>query len=460
MKLFSFLLLSWIVAQTFYFGSYGPDLGPLSAVRPDRVLFVLMAISFAWGWYRHQTVRSKWEWPERLLLIVTTLCVVSFLMSGSLYDDRDGKNKWLNALFNITVFPCATFFWVRALPYRKEFALSVLKVLCWLGAYLSFTAVCEHYEWQSLVWPAYIMDESLGTHFGRARGPFMESVAMGRVLTMVFAAWLVLRLETKPLMQKFAALALVLSLGGIYFTATRGPWLGLGLVLITFLVFESPVRKTVLRLIACIAIAAAVGLSNKFSLGQNNLFFGRQNTVTDRIVTWIVSMDMVKAHPVFGIGFGRFNAQWENYYKPSGGPDALDFDGFDGSHNSWLSIAAEVGLPGLLLYLVMVVLMLRRCLQTYRSLGSEQAFERSFILMTVGLLAAYVLTGWFSDLRWNTVQNTLMFLMLGLVTAIGRDEQTKGREPQDEDAGTAPLQRPDEDVTQSTEDLVGYGISS
>jgi hypothetical protein len=108
----------------------------------------------------------------------------------------------------------------------------------------------------------------------------------------------------------------------------------------------------------------------------------------------------------------------------------------------------------------MVLLMLRRCLQTYRSLSSEQAFERSFILMTVGLLAAYVLTGWFSDLRWNTVQNTLMFLMLGLVTAMGRDVQTKAREPQDEDAGTAPLQHPDEDVTQSTEDLVGSGISS
>src|SRR5262249_12447459 len=198
MNLFSFLLLSWIVAQTFYFGSYGPDLGPLSAVRPDRVLFILMAISFARGWLQGKTVVTKWGWPERLLVVLTSLCAISFLVSGSLYDVSDGKNKWLNALFNITVFPCATFFWVRALPYRKEFAISVLKVVCLLGVYLSFTAVCEHYEWESLVWPAYIMDESLGTHFGRARGPFMESVAMGRVLTMVFASWLVLRLETRP----------------------------------------------------------------------------------------------------------------------------------------------------------------------------------------------------------------------------------------------------------------------
>jgi len=457
MKLFNFLLLSWIVAQTFYFGNYGPDLGPLSAVRPDRVLFILMAISFVWGWARHKTVATKWEWPERLLVGLTTLCIVSFLVSGSLNDDSDGKNKWLNALFNITVFPCATYFWVRALPYRTEFAVSVLKVLCFLGVYLSFTAVCEHYEWQSLVWPAYIMDESLGTHFGRARGPFMESVAMGRVLTMVFAGWLVLRLASKPLLRNFATFCLVLTLAGIYFTATRGPWLGLGLVLITFLVSETPVRKTVLRLVACIAVSAAIGLSNKFSLGQNNLFFGRQNTVTDRIVTWLVSMDMIKAHPVFGIGFGRFNAKWEDYYKPSNG---LEFDGFDGSHNTWLSVAAEVGLPGLALYLVMAVLMWRRCLNTYRSLDPEHTFERSFILMVVGLLAAYVLTGWFSDLRWNTVQNTLMFLMLGLVSAMSRDLEKQRSDVDNEDASETPLESSHELVVSSTDEMAGSPVSS
>ena len=37
------------------------------------------------------------------------------------------------------------------------------------------------------------------------------------------------------------------------------------------------------------------------------------------------------------------------------------------------------------------------------------------------LVSMYVFTGWFSDLRWNTVQNTLMFLMLGVVAAMERD---------------------------------------
>jgi len=60
-----------------------------------------------------------------------------------------------------------------------------VEVPVFAGAYLSLTGVFEHFNCTSgLVWPDYIMDEQLGTQFGRSRGPFMESVAMGRVLTM------------------------------------------------------------------------------------------------------------------------------------------------------------------------------------------------------------------------------------------------------------------------------------
>jgi len=39
--------------------------------------------------------------------------------------------------------------------------------------------------------------------------------------------------------------------------------------------------------------------------------------------------------------------------------------------------------------------------------------EKSLLVMVMGLVSMYVVTGWFSDLRWTTVQNTLVFLLLG-----------------------------------------------
>jgi len=262
------------------------------------------------------------------------------------------------------------------------------------------------------------MDPDLGTHFERSRGPLMESVAMGRVLTMVFGCWLVLRLEAGPFLRKVAIVSIPVTMASVYFTATRGPWIGFALVCLIFLVFKTPVRRTVGWLTVCIVIAAVFGVTHKFSIGENNLFLERQNTVTDRVVTWLVSGRMIDANPLFGIGFGRFNVEWPNYYKEFQG---FDFTGFDGSHNTFLTMAAEEGLPTLGLYFLMAFLIWRRCLRVYRQLDPGLTFERTFVVMVMGILLLYVFTGWFSDLRWNTLQNTLMFLMLGLVAAMERD---------------------------------------
>jgi O-antigen ligase len=172
------------------------------------------------------------------------------------------------------------------------------------------------------------------------------------------------------------------------------------------------------RLIICILIAAALGVGSKFSIGKSNLFLKREDTVTDRVVTWLVSGRMIEANPVLGIGFGRFNVEWPNYYKEFQG---FNFTSFDGSHNTFLTAAAEVGLPTLGLYILMAFLMWRRCFRVYRQLDPGLTFERTFVVMVMGILLLYVFTGWFSDLRWNTLQNTLMFLMLGLVAAMERD---------------------------------------
>jgi len=418
MKAFRVFLFSWIIVQTFYFGPYGPDLVFLKQIRPHDVLFVLTLLSFLSAWLGGKTVPSRMEWPERLLLLLGGILAASFLLGGAAFDETTSK-KWLGTLLNFTFYPFSAYFFVRAFPYRKEFVVGVLKVICFLGIYLAITGMFEHYQpLNALVWPGYIMDPGLGSHFGRSRGPFMESVAMGRVLTMAFACWLVLRLEGGPFLRKVAMFSIPVTMASVYFTNTRGPWVGFALICLIFVVFKTPVRRTVCWLTVCIVIVASAGITHKFALGENNLFLARQGTVTDRVVTWLVSGRMIEANPLLGIGFGRFNVEWPNYYKEFQG---FDFTGFDGSHNTFLTMAGEVGLPTFGLSLLMAFLMWRRCFRVYRQLDPGLTFERTFVVMVMGILSLYLFTGWFSDLRWNTLQNTLMFLLLGVVAAMRRD---------------------------------------
>jgi O-antigen ligase len=411
------ILCLWIVAQMLYFGEFGPDLGPLSFIRPDRALFVLLVAAFIRLALKKELNFARLTKAEYLMVAVALLCTISLIVFKGNDDETTGKNKWLNALFNITYYPFITYFMVRSLPYRREALVRILWLLCLLGIYLSWTGIFEHFQVKALVWPRYILDPSLGTHFERSRGPFMESVAMGRVLTITFAAFLVVAVELQGVGRSLVRLFAILSLVAVYYTYTRGPWLGLALVLGVFLFCRTRLRSTARTIMIVLSISALIGIGSKFSLTQGTLFSQRQNTVEDRMVSYLTTIKILEAHPILGIGFGRFGQVWDDYYAEVG---SQEFGGFDGSHNTFLTMAAEGGIFTLLLYIAMLCSLTLMCQGMYQRIPEAQALERCFVLMVIGIAAMYALTGFFSDLRWNLLQNDLMFLLFGLVAGMAR----------------------------------------
>ena len=78
-----------------------------------------------------------------------------------------------------------------------------------------------------LVFPNYISDPTLGIHFGRARGPDLNSASLGIYLTVcLWAAW-ILRPHVGRCWQLALLAALPLMVLGIFFTYTRSTWIGL-----------------------------------------------------------------------------------------------------------------------------------------------------------------------------------------------------------------------------------------
>ena len=54
-----------------------------------------------------------------------------------------------------------------------------------IGLYLHVTAIFEHFQLRSLVFPKYIMNSNIGIHWGRARGPFLSGSINGAVMGIV-----------------------------------------------------------------------------------------------------------------------------------------------------------------------------------------------------------------------------------------------------------------------------------
>lgn len=87
-------------------------------------------------------------------------------------------------------------------------------------------------------------------------------------------------------------------------------------------------------------------------------------------------INAVQEHPFFGIGAGKFKESVEMF---SYGDFAL------GAHNEYLRVATEFGLTGLILYIIIWVMMLKRCLKLLQKVQIEGQEHRIAVLIGVAL---------------------------------------------------------------------------
>src|SRR5271157_121488 len=115
------------------------------------------------------------------------------------------------ALFHIAVLV------FRGAAERRHFEVFVIVAL----GYLVFIAIAFLVDARSLIFPRFILDESLGFHADRARGPFLQAVANGMSLNML--GILVIALPRK---RGIAQILLWLTLPlAVLATMTRAVWI-------------------------------------------------------------------------------------------------------------------------------------------------------------------------------------------------------------------------------------------
>src|SRR5262249_44924744 len=143
------------------------------------------------------------------------------------------------------------------------------------------------------------------------------------------------------------------------------------------------------------------------------LFSRRQNTVAYRKVNNLTTLEMGKANPIFGVGFGNFRSQWQKYFRPIPGTGIRDLD--DGNHNTYLGLFAEVGLVGLISYLIIFYYMFRVGLRVYRK---AEGFEREFSVVFLLVIVIYIFGGNVGDYRSGPFFNAVLYFLFGTVAGI------------------------------------------
>jgi hypothetical protein len=315
----------------------------------DRLLFAATVLALARDWWARRLpgVPIRLTAAHGLLLMLMAWAMLSALSAGTLTT----TNGFFALLDRLGFVPFFAFFLAPRLYGQPSQRRTLLIGLVGTGAYLGALSFAEGLGIDPLVQPGYILDDNVGIHADRARGPFVEAVAMGFALLTCAITSLVASHEWRNRMGRQLAVAVALVCGlGTVFTLTRAVWLGGVLAVLAAAVVTPALRRWILPagaagvLLVVVLLTLVPGLSD--SVGERA---GSQRPLWDRYNSNIAALRIVQAEPLTGVGWQRFTEVSDDWTE-----QAADYPvtgvGIE-VHNVFLSHAAELGLPGAALYL-------------------------------------------------------------------------------------------------------------
>lgn len=164
-------------------------------------------------------------------------------------------------------------------------------------------------------------------------------------------------IEAKPRFKIPFGVLLVVSIAGIISTQSRGGLLGLaasfGLVLNRYVKNKLIVMAAVIGLLGALAVFA--NISERKSGGAQET--GIDASAQGRLDAWYAGARMLLKNPLTGVGFQQFPLNFQTYAVNPLEQHARV------THNSFIQVASETGLPGFITFMMLFLLSFRSSLR-------------------------------------------------------------------------------------------------
>ena len=131
----------------------------------------------------------------------------------------------------------------------------------------------------------------------------------------------------------------------------------------------------------------------------------------DRIAIFRNSINMIKQHPIIGVGANTF---MKNYKKYKESPEYMNIVTSDTlyAHNNFLHIAAELGLIGLSIFIWLLYQLFRECVSIYK--GQEDPFFKIVSLSLSACLLAFLVNGLTESSLYSSRVALIFWYIMGL----------------------------------------------
>ncbi len=265
---------------------------------------------------------------------------------------------------------------------------------------------------------------------GRATGSFGHPNTLATFEGLALPAALALGLKGPPLMRPVALASFAVIFAGLALSLSRGGLLAVGGALLMMLAWP-PFRRTVLAAGAVVTVFALVGGNPLGQTQQAQVLSQRLESigysaggVDPRFRVWELTPQIIVDNPVFGVGQNAFPDVALRY--------GILFENgtYEHAHNIPLTIAAELGLVGLLALLWFTVALVVVLIRGYRA----PATDRGLLLAVAAAFVALVLQGAVDYTLRSAIIVGVVFALAGCAVVLARE----GTEPEEESAGTRP----------------------
>jgi putative inorganic carbon (hco3(-)) transporter len=369
----------------------------------DRVAFVLLVLGVsgrAIVTRQRSLVIERATWPMIGLLIVAVASVIQLPFDNQTWCLLAAKFIVPFALFHLAQL---VFIDEQRFRHFELFALIVL-------AYLCFTSIAFLVGAKSLIFPRFILDESLGNQADRARGPLLQAVANGVSLNLlgVLALHSFFRGRIRGIK---AALLLACLPIAVLATMTRAVWLSFT-VSIGMLIFRTH-NRGLRRMCLGVSIVGALGLLVSLS------FDGERRALADRLqesgpvdfreAVYSGGWEMFLEKPLTGWGINRMPSELARHV--SGYKEKELYP-----HNTYLELLVEHGVVGLALYAWLMWEMFRLGRSPIPPEESHGFLNQQFHSMWPVLLGVYWVNAAVVVMNYQFV-NGLLFTMAGMLAA-------------------------------------------
>ncbi len=209
-----------------------------------------------------------------------------------------------------------------------------------------------------------------------------NDLALVLLFPLGFALATLVRLRLTRSLGWLCLVALPLIVTAIIMTQSRGGALGMLAVFGVVGLYHVRSKLIILALGAglAVSVAGAMDLGSRQSGGLEELSeAGIDNSALERIYAWTAAVNMTTTYPVRGVGIKNFSSQFR-IFSPKWVGRNMDV------HSTWLGVMAETGLPGLGLFVTIIVMVLVSLRRSWRQL-QRMAADPIYLIFCMALIA-------------------------------------------------------------------------